>query len=240
MTDGRLLFARYAFMPNRLGYCGGNEHNALLDYCVDGAADPGLEQLERQFQAAFPYLEFIAHSNGLPDPFDPRVVEAYWLGNSLLAGVTMQGFHRYLADRVGPRLSKKAAELILGKAPAGARPHHSFHVLDVSVRTGALRESLDDLDRCRISWGTVHRVEGDALVIRYRPLAFDGAKLALGEETERAVRHRVNGRGYLTELQPGDLVSVHWDWACDVITPAQARRLERQTRHHIALANQTL
>lgn len=239
MTDGRLLFARYAFMPNRLGYCGGNENKALLDYCVDGAADRGLELLERQFQAAFPYLEFIAHCNGLANAFDPGVVEAYWLGNGLLGRVEMRDFHQYLADRVGPKLSKKSAELVLGKAPVGARPHHSFHVLDVSVRTGALRESIDDLDHCRISWGEVVRAEGDELVVSRPPLELAGNGWALGGPREGTVRYRVDGRGYLTEPEPGTLVSMHWDWACDVITPQQARRLERETRYHIALANQT-
>ncbi|MSQ28814.1 MAG: hypothetical protein EXR51_11885 [Dehalococcoidia bacterium] len=167
------------------------------------------------------------------------MVEAYWLGNGLLRRVEMRDFHWYLADRVGPKLSKKAAELILGKAPVGAKPHHSFHVLDVSVRTGALRESIDDLDRCRVSWGEVVRVEGDGLVVSRPALELAGNGLALGEPEEHTVRYRVDGRGYLAPPPPCELVSMHWDWACDVISPEQAARLERETRHHIALANQT-
>ena len=45
MQDGRLLFAHYALMPNRLGYCGGSEHNLLFEYCIANEADKGTEQL---------------------------------------------------------------------------------------------------------------------------------------------------------------------------------------------------
>jgi hypothetical protein len=240
MPDGRLLFAHYALMPNRLGFCGGSDHATLFDYCLAGESDPGADQLIRLFQAAYPYLCFIAQENGIADPLDPRVVEAYWIGNGLLRRVKMTDFHAYIAEKVGPRVSKQTLELLLGKAPAGARPHHSFHVLDVSMRTGALRENIEDLNRCRISCGQVQRVEGDLLVVTYQPLVLRDGRLALGEPAERRVAHRLNGAGYLDTPQPGELVSMHWDWACDKLTPSQAKALDGQTRHHLAIANQTI
>jgi hypothetical protein len=240
VQDGRLLFAHYAFMPNRLGYCGGGDNQTLFDYCTESAADPGLEGLLRQFQAAYPYLKFIANSNGLANPFDRRVVEAYWVGNDLLEGVDMVDFHHYLAEKVGPRVSQTDLRHLLGKPPAGAHPHHSFHVLDVSMKTGALKETIEDLDRCRISWGEVASAQGDILTVVYRPLVLVEGKLALAQPARRQVRYRVDGRGYLATPAVGDVVSMHWDWVCDALTPQQAARLERQTRHHLALANQTL
>ncbi len=240
MRDGRLLFARYAFMPNHLGYCGGNDNRTLLDYCVANQADEGLSELARQFQMAYPYLQFIARANGIADPLDPRVVEAYWLGNELLERVEMADFYRYLSEKIGPRLPEKVKKYVVGKAPAGARPRHSFHVLEVSMRTGALGEDVTTLDRCRISWGRVAHVDGDMLTAHYQPLVLHNGKLTLGLPQERRVRYRVGGRGYLSGLQPGQMVSMHWDWACDLLTPQQAARLERETRRHLALANQTL
>ena len=32
--EGTILFARYAFMPNRLNYCGGDDNKAIFDYCA--------------------------------------------------------------------------------------------------------------------------------------------------------------------------------------------------------------
>ena len=240
MQDGRLLFAHYAFMPNRLGYCGGNDYRTLLDYCIEGVADPGLEALLRQFQAAYPYLKFIANANGLSNAFDPRVVEAYWVGNELLERVDMADFYGFLTDKIGPRIPRKALQLLTDKIPSGAHPHHSFHVLDVSMKTGSLKETIEDLDRCRISWGEVESVQGDALTVRYRPLVFQQGILTLGGPVTRRAIYRADGRGYLKAPAPGDVVSLHWDWVCDVLTPRQVGRLERQTMHHIALANQTI
>jgi len=38
----------------------------------------------------------------------------------------------------------------------------------------------------------------------------------------------------------GDWLSIHWGWACDVLDEVQVRALERYTRHHLTLANQTI
>jgi hypothetical protein len=137
-------------------------------------------------------------------------------------------------------MSKKAVELLVGKLPVGAHPHHSFHVLDVSMRTGALKESIDDLDKCRISWGEVARIDGDELVVNYRPLTLKDGKMALGDLTERRARYLVQGRGYLHMPLPGEMVSMHWNWVCDMLTPRQAAVLESQTNHHLAIANLTI
>ena len=61
--DGMLLFIQYAFMPNRLDYCGTDDHGALYDYWVVRETDPGLGQLLQTFTGALPYLKLIAHSN---------------------------------------------------------------------------------------------------------------------------------------------------------------------------------
>ena len=103
MRDGRLLFAHYALAPNRLGYCGGNDDQTLFDYCVEGEADNGIDPLIRQFQAACPYLKFISQANGITNPLDPKVVEAYWIGNRLLERVDMRGFYEFLQNLAGPR-----------------------------------------------------------------------------------------------------------------------------------------
>ena len=38
----------------------------------------------------------------------------------------------------------------------------------------------------------------------------------------------------------GDWVSVHWGWACEVLSPKQVANLERYTRLNLAIANQTI
>ena len=71
MSGGALLFARYAYPPNALGYCGAGENRTLLEYGEAGVSDGGLVQLARSFEGAWPYLELIAGANGIDDPLDP-------------------------------------------------------------------------------------------------------------------------------------------------------------------------
>jgi hypothetical protein len=65
---GALLFGRYAFPPNRLGYCGPDDQSAPLEYVAGGRPDRGLVELERRFEGAYPYLAPIALANRIPRP----------------------------------------------------------------------------------------------------------------------------------------------------------------------------
>src|SRR5204863_6858356 len=147
-----------AFMPNRRRYCGSEDNCTLFGYGIEGVVDGGLTPLLRRFTGALPYLQLIARANGIADPFDPRVVEAYWLGNELLDGVEVRQLYDALQERFSKHLQGRTRDLVLGKAPAGARPHHSFHVLDVHSRVGELENSLEAMDACRVSSGRVVRL----------------------------------------------------------------------------------
>ena len=173
MTAGPLLFARYAYPPNALGLCGADETRTLLEYGAARESDGGLRQLARTFEGAWPYLVLIAGANGIADPLDPRVVEAYWVGNDLLDRVGGGALARHVEDRFRGRIG--------GSWTPGRRrrrrravPHHSFHVLAVYpwlglLRTGIVDEPLHVLDRCRVdARGRPRRRRGRA---RRRPPA---------------------------------------------------------------------
>ena len=238
--NGSLRFIRYAFMPNRLRYCGGDNNRTLFEYGIENTTDGGLSPLLRRFTGALPYLQLIARANGIADPFDPRVVEAYWIGNQLLDHVEVRQLYDHLLDRFGKQLQGRTRELVLGKAPTGARPHHSFHVLDVHSRVGELEHSLQTLDGCRVSWGRVLAVDGAELLVERQPLVLEQGKLGLGEAQRTRMVRQVDGRGFADAAEVGDWVSLHWGWVCEVLTPHQQVNVARYTRHHLALANQTL
>ena len=67
MTAGSVLFARYAYPPNALGYCGPADSGALLEYAAGPVSDAGLAALARRFSGAWPYLVLRL---GLTDPRD--------------------------------------------------------------------------------------------------------------------------------------------------------------------------
>jgi uncharacterized protein DUF6390 len=235
-----LRFIRYAFMPNRLRYCGGDDNRTLFEYGIEQTVDGGLPSLLRRFTGALPYLQLIARANTIADPFDTRVVEAYWIGNDLLQEVEVRQLYEHLAERFARQMQGRTRELILGKAPAGARPHHSFHVLDIHSRLGELEHSLATLDNCRVSWGQVVSVESGELVVNRIPLLLRAGKLALADPIPERITRQVEGRGFTDHAQPGDWVSIHWGWACEVLTTVQLASLEQFTRANLAIANQTL
>ena len=239
LLDGPQIFARYAFMPNRLAYCGGDDHRALFDYCVTGVTDAGLRGLLRTFTGALPYLQLIAECNAILDPFDAQVVEAYWLGNDLLRGVEARALYDSLRARFGRQLRARDLELVLGKAPGGAHPHHSFHVLEVCPRIG-WPQALSFMDNCRISWGKVVSLDGSALIVEMMPLVITGHRLVLGSPKRRTVNREFDGNGFVSTARIGDWVSIHWGWACQVLSLRQVANLERWTRYHLDIVNQTL
>ena len=238
---GTTRFIRYAFMPNRLQYCGGDDNRSLLEYALADVREAPLPKMLRKFSGAVPYLLLIARGNGIADPFDDRVVEAYWLGNKLLERVEARELYDSLRDRYRKELSPRVMDRVAGKAPAGARPHHSFHVLDVWRHTERIgSDALATMDSCRVSWGTVRTVEGGELVVARRPLVLRDGKLTLGEPQGERVTRLVEGRGFATDAKPGDVVSIHWGWVCEVLEERERAALERYTLHHLRLANETL
>lgn len=234
MISGPLLFARYAFPPNERGLCGPADTAALRGYATAGLADPDLRRLAVQFAGAWPYLQVIATANGIADPLDRRVVEAYWIGNSLLDNARVAEHGAFL-DEQFRRHAGRGWEPIAAGIPAGALPHHSFHVFCAYPWTGLLRAgraepSLHVLDSCRISWGRV--VNADPVLVERRPLTWDGQLLALGPP----IRCQV-GTGLVTGLHPGDWVSLHWNRVCDRLTSAGLRALRHYSAHHLEAVN---
>jgi hypothetical protein len=240
-TPGPVLFARYAFPPNSHGFCGPADSGGLFEYGVAGRDERGLRAMAQQFAGAWPYLQLIAGATGLDDALDRRVVEAYWVGSPRLdlvgtpaVGDSMEERFRYMT---GARFGSLTEGVL-----AGGVPHHSFAVLCIYPYTGLLTDgrkaahALTVLDRCRIRWGRVLEVQGDQVVVRSRPLTWDGDVLALGEPSTEAAVQSVDGVG-MVAVAPGDWVSLHWEWVCDRLTEAQVARLRRYTERHLAIVN---
>lgn len=238
---GMVRFIHYSFMPNRLGYCGPDQNSLLFQYGIAGEADPGLPPVLTKFLGPIPYLRTIASAAGISDIFDDRVVEAYWIGNSLLDRVSARELDSTLRARFGRELSPKLMEMVAGKVPQGARPHHSFHVFDVWRQVGRLEGNvLATMDNCRISWGRVRSVDGAAVMVDRQALVMEEGKLGLGPLQPTPATRLLDGRGFVTALEPGDLVSLHWGWICERVSAEQVRSLERFTGQHLAIANQTI
>lgn len=244
-TPGDVLFARYAFPPNELGYCGPDDSGVLLRHATSGREPAAeIERRARLFEGAWVYLELIAAAAGIADPMDARVVEAYWIGNELLDAVDPAEFLAALRDRFAGQLIGPAARRWRSIGPADAVAHHGFHVFAVYPWAGLLTVRADTalsiLDSCRIRWGTVVDVADDRVLVRSRPLVWDGVRLGLGAERIEPVRWSAGGAGTRLPPAPGDLVSCHWDWVCDRLTDKHVDQLAMRTAHQLeALAAAT-
>ena len=243
--SGPVLFARYAFGPNRFGYCGPDAAAELLGEATSGDGDRAIRELARGFEGAWPYLELIARSNGIDDPLDRRVVDAYWLGSPLLDRVRPDAFGESLDRRFRPRLRPDGWRWLAGKPGVGAVPVHAFHVLDVFPRVGLLRSgsvdrALEVMDSCRIRWGRVLEGQGRSLIVSAVPLVLESGRLALGAARPEQIEAWWDGAAFVDDVAPGDIVSIHWGFACERLGGEQLRRLVGWTRREIDVANRTI
>ncbi|MDZ7587628.1 MAG: DUF6390 family protein [Patescibacteria group bacterium] len=259
--NGLWRCAKYAFSPNYLKYCGPDKNEELKGYLQSKSSDQGLQRILAEFAAMYPYLKLIAQENGIGDPFDERVVEAYWLGNTLLDKVSLKGFFSHVERRL-PRKDLKWFEL---KLPIGAKPNHSFHVFNFWKRTGHLARlhTLETMDNCRISAGEIipatatasgsivcdssddyieslarhlratFAVGRNLYLIKTDKLIYKNGRLEL-EPTIKEVQSLEAG------YKPGDLVSFHWNRVCEKITKEQAKNLQKYTDLASKLANITI
>ncbi len=236
---GAGLFVRYAYPPNRLGYCGPEDVDALVAYGMSGVSDPGLRRLVTAFEGAYPYLELIAAAAGIRDPLDERVVEAYWIGNRLLMGVDMALLGRSMTERFRKRAGRDW-DRVADAVWAGGLAHHSFHVFAVYpwvglMRGGRIEEPLQVLDRCRIRWGKVQAVDGDVVTVVSRHLVWVEGGLVLGQPQVEVVQ-----ASPAVVVAEGDWVSLHWGWVCDRLTARQLANLRGFSAHHLRLVNEEL
>jgi hypothetical protein len=241
--SGPVRFARYAYPPNRLGLCGPDDAPGLLGGAGDGA-DRHLRSLALGFEGAYPYLRLIAAENGIADPLDPRVVDAYWIGSPLTTGVRSRALHRDLDDRFRARMGTSDWRWLEAAIAGGSRPNHAFHVLEIYPRVGLLRGDGADplfatMDACRIRWGRVIDVVGDRLVVEARRLAVVDGQLTLGDPGVEHASGWQSEAGLLDGVAPNDWVSLHWGWACERLAPARVASLAAWTDAALASANRS-
>ena len=231
-------------MPNSLGYCGPDDRGTILHHLETGKGGEELVSTLKEFEAAYPFLRLIARTTGR-EVFDYSVPEAYWIGNGLLERVPVPDFYRFSHRELKGR---KPAEVrrVFKELGGRAVPHHSFHVMTTyasssladgpSVSNTASDRIAQLIDDCRISWGRVLEVRPKTLRVGYTPVKLDGGKLAMGKPATKTVNYNREVTPF-GRVKAGDAVSLHWGYACEVLTPGQLRNLKRYTSLDMELTN---
>ncbi len=239
--DGIFRCSRYAFGPNRLHYCGPDANKTMKDYLDAGESDPRLSAILEKFQNLYPYLLHIAHGNGIKDPFDDTVVEAYWIGNRLLESVPKTFYIGMLDDMgVKKKTGRERFETIGKTILSGGIPHHSFHVLNVWSKTNheLLHDDWSAVAECIVSWGKVVSVSGPFVDVLTEPLLRDERGMfSLGASVSRRLVRDLAADIDIDLLASGAWISIHWGVPCEVLSDADALRLRRYTLKSIECAN---
>ena len=242
-TAGAVLFARYAYAPNDLGYCGPAESAALLELGATGHTDADVVSIARGFSGAWPYAALLAELAGFADPLDDEVMRAYWTGGALLEQLDTEAFGRKLLELIGSQAGSYWGHLtpeLLNEAA----PTHGFHVFGVYPWTRLLAQvpdpALHVLDNCRIRWGLVVEVDAPYVTVHSQRLTWDGAQLSLAAAAPEQVRFDYGGARFVDAPVAGDQLTLHWDTVCERVTTEQVAHLARSTAAQLALTNERI
>lgn len=234
-TRGFEIASIYGLMPHELGFCGPQEANRqkiLRKFLAGKISGKKIRKVLEKFEAAYAYYELIAKSNGIKDPFDEKVVEAYWLGNDLLEKVKIGDLRKVIREKFSrPGLLKKksAKEKVLAVSSA-SKAHHSFHVFTIGSITGRVDLSAIRLkDVCRVGWGKVKNISNRGsrpeIIVHYQPIT--GKKIIkLGCYKKKKI---IWDKSVMPKVKKGDWISFHWNCAVQVLTKKDIANLKKYT-----------
>ena len=240
---GALLFARYAYPPNALGLCGADSprHAARVRRRGGERRRPRRARADVRRRVAVPDADRRVRtgsrtrstrgssrrtgsgttSSRTSPPADARAPRRRALPRPARQRRATASLDRRGRRRAAPLLPRVRA-LSVARPPAQR---------DRRRAAPRARPVPDDAGARALGRGGVGR--------RPRASRCSGttARLRLGEPEPRRVRWRDGGRAFVAPPQPGELVSLHWDFVCDVLTPGAGARLAGVTRRVLAAVN---
>jgi hypothetical protein len=247
--DSLKLASIYSYPPARLGFCGRTikkTNQLLLNYITDkDRSKAKIKKVLQSFEAAYPYLSLIAKANNIKDRFSEKVVEALWLGNRLLENIKFKDFQDMVYAnflKPGLLLESQARQRLGQLKNMAVLPHHSFHVLVFGSVTG-LEFKAKMYDLCLIQSGKVIKVfnkktpvyQGSCqLKVEYQPVYISRSQFQKANLTMKNIYWK---KEFTASIKPGDIISFHWDLACQILSPAQEKNLKHYTGQNLKLKN---
>ena len=216
---------KYSLIPNELGYCGPEgSFKEFLKFIENPSVEGAkiVKPLLKEFNALFPYLELISRCNNL-DPFSEQVIEAYWVGNSLLESVSKRELQKTVLSFQSFGLPRRIAEKKAAELPNNLLPHHSFHVLYVNFISQKVKPIVKNLGECIVQWAKVVEETDKGIVAKGSSLFSESGELKLREK-EKTLKNP-----FKLELNKGDLISGHWGNAVEKLSEEQSKRLKKYT-----------
>lgn len=219
----------YSLKPHELGYCGPQDTEKtkviLRDYLL-GKDYPAskIKNLLKEFHGSYAYYELIAQKNNIKNVFDEKVIEAYWIGNSLLTKIKKADIKNLiLTEFTKPGLlSKEKAKKIIKKIPDKFALNHSFHVFFVGSITNRVKLDKGEKEKCKTGWGKILDINKGKNKLKIQTTTlfpFQKNKIITIDWDENI----------LPRIKKIYFVAYHWGRAVEKLTKQQFRNLEKYT-----------
>lgn len=237
--DGHELAGRFSYITNALRFCGPeNADSQFLRYLEKKDNKNEVEKSISRFEGLYPYLSAIALKSGKHFT-DYEVVEAYWIGNSLLNLFNDEDMCSIIKSLMQRGLPSSIGNKLIKDIPHGFVPHHNFNVFYVGVgnTTGSVETTFNNMDNCRISWGSVVERLNDKLIIDVHCLKKSDGRYSLGETNTKTA---VFLPDMLRDVKKHDIVALHWGFAVMVLNEAQLKNLRIYSQRIFDVLNVSL
>ena len=118
--------------------------------------------------------------------------------------------------------------------------HDLWQRAGLTLAVVALRPLLpiDETRYLSVAWEM--RRDGDWLVVSTVSLELADGRLSLAAPRPERIRAWWDGASFLDSAEPGDMISLHWDWACERLDPVRLRSLIVWTRRELEIANRSI
>lgn len=231
--EGLKLAIRYSIVPCHLGLCGplnDAEKKDLDDFLKDKKiAIKKIIKILEKIKDAHKYCQKIAKENDIEDMYDYRIIEAYWLGNSLLSKLNNKWYHNFHVYQVAVLAPAKLrdtcriswGQIIEVNPPTFSRDIESYEENLKSSPPPAIRPQ-------NILKGGRIKKDKNILIVEYEPIVKQGEKFVFAKEKKKK---RVSwDKKILPEnIKIGDYISIHWNTAIEKLSKKRLANLKRYT-----------
>lgn len=230
--EGLREISRFALSPNKLNLCGLDSAQGRLYKCATTGESEGIEdELSHGFPHLNSFLNTIAHVHGLP-PFTPEVVDAYWIGNDLSGGATLDDYEFLIEQYRAQGAEGEFLDELIRRVPKKFVPTHNFQVIHVGVleASGVLSRDLPLVNQCMIRSGRVRSIDLDKNTLSLSTQALvdqGGFQLRPATQTVRFDPQLV------IDPEIGQEVAIHWGWAVRSLDQSEAASLAIWTQEVI-------
>jgi hypothetical protein len=221
------LESRFSMPPNSLGYCGRDTATDAFRKCIfTGQCNTVTEEITH-FIVLYPYLKTISQVTGLPYT-DYKVIESYWLGNSLLKQFKPEHYSLLIDNLEKQGVPDFLISEMRTNPPKRLIPLHLFNILHVGVgrASGSVEFNLDSVNHCMVRWGDVVEITKQDLTINLTSLTAFKPPFGL-EKTPHTFKYEP---ALLPRLKIGSIVAVHWQQVVKVLTKQETFNLSAWTQ----------